>query len=621
MKSFMNKLNALFDKKLFRIVLLAVIIAAELTYTIFLFANEKHGQHSDEVWSYSIANDSKQFDFDGDDFLHRWQTTEQIRDYITVQPEERFHFDIPYKNNIHDLNPPLYYMIVHFICSFFPNQYSPWYAFSINIVSLIFTQIYLFLLSEVSFKEKRYMPFVVCLFYAVSLSSAATFIFMRMYAMMTALTVANLYYQVRVLQYDREKGLWKPVLGSFLTCYLGFMTHSIFPVIGGIATFMVCLWFLCHKQIKKCFGYGFVMLGSLALYAATFSAGVAHVFNTGEAAQTAGATYPFRSQFLLILSYMRYHLEGQFVSIFKGYVPIYISAAVICLVVISVPLCFLFRNEEWFKKLISNVKNFFVSFVKEKKFWKVFDYPFFIFAAVILAYVIVCAKVVNVQVMGDGVVRYTFCLFPLCCLCMAGVAHFVLEKIKYVKKAAIALTFVFVMAKGIYTAFLPNTFLFAYYISPDKYVDMYELFRGQRLQIYLLSGWIDVPYMPYVLGCEKVKFITIEDLLGSEDHGIDTSVTSEGSFLLLLPQTDPDLTHMTGDNAKDESMTTAGAEKALFGGAIHLDREDEDLTYAVTEEKLKDIYSELLERDDVHSIEYVCDAHAQGYAVCVYRVS
>ncbi|MBQ9209904.1 MAG: hypothetical protein IJ149_10060 [Oscillospiraceae bacterium] len=616
MKSFMNKLNALFDKKWFRIVLLAVIIAAELSYTIYLFANEKHGQHSDEVWSYAIANDSKNFEFDGDEMINRWITPDVIRDYMTVQPEERFHFGIPYHNAERDLNPPLYYMLIHFICSLFPNQYSPWYAFSLNIIALIGTQIYLFLLSEVSFKDKRYMPFVVCIFYAICRGSAATYVFMRMYAMMTTLTVANLYYQIRVLKHE-GKGLWKPVLGSFITCYLGFMTHSIFPVIGGIATFMVCLWFLCHKQIKRCFCYGFAMLGSLALYAITFFAGVSHVVNTGEASQTAGATYPFRSQFFTVLSHMTEPIVNYGFSIFEGYTHIYLTVALICILALCIPLCFLFRNEEWFRRFTSAVKKWGQDFFRDKKFWIVFDYPFVLLAAVWLSYAVVCAKVVNVVMMGDSGARYVFCTYPVICLLFAMALDFVVKKIKFVKRVAVPLSLILTSVLALSTNIFPNVFLYNYAIAEDKYHDPYDLFRGETAEIYLISDWLTVPYMPYVLGCDRIRFINEEALLNEKGHGIDTSETSDGSFLLLLLTTDPDLT--VSVNVEQDETSAQMGKATMFGGEIVMDRDVRET--AVNEKKLREIYDELLQREDVHHIEYVCDMFTQLYIVSVYRVS
>lgn len=614
MKSFMNKLNALFDKKWFRIVLLAVIIAAELSYTIYLFANEKHGQHSDEVWSYSIANSSDDFSFESPGFVDQWQTTERIRKYMTVQPEERFHFDIAYRNNITDLNPPLYYMVLHGICSFFPNQYSPWYAFSINLASLIGTQIFLYLLCCECFKEKRYMPFVVCIFYALCGGSAATYVFLRMYAPMTTLCVANLYYQMRVLHHE-GKGLWKPALGSFITCYLGFMTHSFFPVIGGIATFMVCLWFLCHKQIKRCFGYGFTMVGSLALYAITFFPGVQHVFNAGEASQTAGATYPFRSQFLSLLSYVSVFVTGFPISIFKGYTGIYVSAVLIVVVVISIPLCFLFRNEVWFKKFVSGIKDFFVSFVKERKFWKVFDYGFFLIAAVLVAYLAVGAKVINVVLMGASGPRYLFALFPLACVLISMVLYFVLSKIKYVKSVSVVVTMALVLVPAYFTLPAANAFLYNYAVEEDRYMDGAKLYKGERVEIYLPTNWLAVPFMPYVLECDEVKFLSRESFANDEDHGIDTSITSDGSFLLLLPKTGMELAL---DSMPSDITENSDKTKEILDG-IKLEGFDENIIDS--DEEVRKVFEELLEREDVHNIEYVCDMFNQMYMTSVYRVS
>ncbi len=53
--------------------------------------------------------------------------------YFAVKKNERFDYRKVWKNQKNDVHPPIYYILLHTICSFFPGKFSWWYAGSINI--------------------------------------------------------------------------------------------------------------------------------------------------------------------------------------------------------------------------------------------------------------------------------------------------------------------------------------------------------------------------------------------------------------------------------------------------------------------------------------------------------
>lgn len=111
--------------------LLILLIAVQLIYTSFCFVTKKQGCHSDEIWSYGLANSYYQpfiymkdgvfiDDMTVDDVINynEWESGEVFKDYITVQPGERFAYGSVYHNQTLDHHPPLYYMLLHTVCSF-----------------------------------------------------------------------------------------------------------------------------------------------------------------------------------------------------------------------------------------------------------------------------------------------------------------------------------------------------------------------------------------------------------------------------------------------------------------------------------------------------------------------
>ena len=120
-------------------IILAVIIILQLCYAVFVFTTQKQGYHSDELWCYGLANsyykpfvyledgiyqDDYEGGYEGSDITHKWISGDVMKKYITVQKDQRFSYDSVYHNQILDHHPPLYYFILHTICSFFPDKFS-----------------------------------------------------------------------------------------------------------------------------------------------------------------------------------------------------------------------------------------------------------------------------------------------------------------------------------------------------------------------------------------------------------------------------------------------------------------------------------------------------------------
>ena len=111
-------------------VILALIILVSLGVSVF-FLSVKQGYHEDELLTYNLANSSKQLSIGG------WNTPEDMNEYLAVTPEHRFDYAQVVRNQIIDAShPPFYYALVHTVCSFFPNVFSKWLAFAINVAMM-----------------------------------------------------------------------------------------------------------------------------------------------------------------------------------------------------------------------------------------------------------------------------------------------------------------------------------------------------------------------------------------------------------------------------------------------------------------------------------------------------
>ena len=116
---------------------LAVIIFFQIIAMMIVCSGKKE-YHIDEIYSYllsnsyhtdRIANDETKWD--------KWVSGDQYKSFITVQDGEKFAYDKVYYNNSLDCHPPLYYWVIHTVCSFFPDQFSKWFGLVVNILFLI----------------------------------------------------------------------------------------------------------------------------------------------------------------------------------------------------------------------------------------------------------------------------------------------------------------------------------------------------------------------------------------------------------------------------------------------------------------------------------------------------
>lgn len=511
---------------------LIFIIAAQLIYTAFVFHNYKDGFHSDEIWSYGLANSYYQPFIYADDGIYienisaedranfnEWLPGSVMNDYVSVQPGERFSYASVYHNQTLDHHPPLYYILLHTVCSFFPNTFSPYFGFFLNCVFLIVTQIFLFKLSRLIFKSDFY-ALLVCGFYAAGTGALSTFIFIRQYSLLTMLTVMYTYFGARLF-YDEETNLKKGLPPILITAFAAFMTHYYAIIFIGGFTAAFCLWLLIHKKLKKMFIYGGTTLLTLGIFFAAYPAAIMQLSNNVFDGQHIMGYF---AQMRYFVMYLLRNSMGIRMYIYKSATPYYILAVLFSLVVISIPLCFLFRNEEWFKKFIQSAKGHLL-YIKDMLL-KGDRFPIIILLAGITELFVV-NKVVSIMSMGIYAQRYIFNIFPfgsLMAVYAVKLLIFILPKIKKYAKPVVAVV-VALLAVNIH---LIETSPFTI-DSPTRFQKISADFTGKNcLFVFEHQYSIAVPFTifsAYSHGTDNVFYTSYDtiddyrdDILG---HGID----------------------------------------------------------------------------------------------------
>ncbi len=434
-------------------IILAMIIVVGLSSIIYCFSVKKEGWHSDEVWSYGFANSYYEKDIyknsDGTARnINEWVDGSVLRDYVEVNDGEQFKFDSVYNNQVEDLSPPLHSMILHAICSLFPDTFSWWYSFSINIVAYIIAMIYLYKLCVVLKNEK--LGLICCFMYGISLAARDTYIYLRMYAMCTALTLVYMYNVVRWLKReDSQRIFTKNLIGVFVTTLLMFWTHYYMISLVGAMTLCICLGLLCSKQIRNALIYGGMQLASLAVSFGLFPSVVKMFFSHQDSmstyVETTTSNIHFSVKIRILLNFISYKLFGFYIPVTNDLLWLrVIILATIMIIIVLLPLAFLLRST----KLIANIK------LMVKKFWRKITALFVasekIYIALIIAIacqIVVVAQTSQVYEMGSAENRYLMYIYPLVTLLIGVVVY---DLVRLIRKRKVAIVSLVVVLTGVF---------------------------------------------------------------------------------------------------------------------------------------------------------------------------
>ncbi|MCM1323611.1 MAG: hypothetical protein NC218_05575 [Acetobacter sp.] len=213
-------------------VLFFILLVLNIGMVLFHYG-QKDGFHIDEIFSFGHANstqgaflaptvESHFYEKDVSVLYNQWFDGKVFHNYITVQPEEQFRYGHIFENLKKSTHPPLYYMLLHTVCSFFPEQFSKWFGAGVNIALWVALLIMLFKLAELLL-EDEFLAMMAVTFYAFSEAGIDTVLYIRMYILQTLFAVCLLYEIVKMLKENEADN--KRLFLIFLYSSLGMLTQ------------------------------------------------------------------------------------------------------------------------------------------------------------------------------------------------------------------------------------------------------------------------------------------------------------------------------------------------------------------------------------------------------------
>lgn len=416
------------DKKYYAALFLVILI--QCIYITVIFATQKQGYHSDELWNYGFANSTDGAHIYKEDVgltsknVNEWVSSETLKDYISVGTDEIFSYATVYHNAEHDYNPPLGYMLLHFLCSFFPGTWSKWYCFILNIICFIITQIYLSALVS-GITGRKEAGILASLFYGFTMGSVNISIFLRIYAPAVMFGVMLIYYAGEFYNKRKEQKRNAALLiKMFIVTLAGCLTVHLFLPFAFIITAMYCLYYLFTKRFKYMLKYGFTMAASVAASFAIFPLTVYNVFLGSDTYSYMTKRFNPKMQFKIYMSYITNDLFGIHTSRWETMTMTYIAYALLIIIFFAVPVCFLLRNNERFRESVRRFRDSVIIFAKKIK-----NFPYTLLVLVVtIAFMIVIASYrTSVYAMGRYCTRYLFMIYPL----LAAVAVVIVYTLLY----------------------------------------------------------------------------------------------------------------------------------------------------------------------------------------------
>lgn len=234
--------------------------------TSVFFGHIKQGYFLDELFSYGLSNSTRggyvQDYFPEGDIRGNIITPELIEDYLTVQPAERFSYVSVYRNQIKDCHSPFYYMLLHTVCSFFPDRISKWFGLGLNIALMALVTVMVYIISLELYQSTKVATSVSFL-YALSQLAISLTMLIRMYALQTLLimVLAKL-----VLDIYNEKNSKRTYVLYLFTVLLGALSQYQFLFFAFYVTLFLVIVSAKRKRIKTVMAVAGSSLGGVALF-------------------------------------------------------------------------------------------------------------------------------------------------------------------------------------------------------------------------------------------------------------------------------------------------------------------------------------------------------------------
>ena len=245
---------------------------------LFFYGLQKPNLFIDEWWSYNLANGRPSIITGiSEEWLGKPILQSFWNEIVTVKSQDMFDFHWVWENQIRDVHPPLYYLLLHILCGFWNGEFSLIPGLIINLIFFVGTQYLLWCLSLNLFNGDRRFAILVIALYGFSLGGMSAALSIRMYMMLTFFVTLMVYINIRIIQSSRRFN-YLIILCCVHIC--GFLTQYYYIIYAFFAALPVLYKLLRDgkaERYQSLIVYCFLSLVSLFVCWLIFPAFLTHI--------------------------------------------------------------------------------------------------------------------------------------------------------------------------------------------------------------------------------------------------------------------------------------------------------------------------------------------------------
>ncbi len=241
--------------------------------SIFIILLKKQ-MHVDEFFSYGSANHIGSMHIEIEDGRTYVPSNVPYLNYMTADQNNRYNYINVWRNQAEDVHPPLYYAVLHTICSMFPGRFSFWFAGAINIAFGVMTLYVLRKLFRL-YCGKDAPVNLLSVIYVVSAGVMSSISFFRMYTMAMFFVTWTAFCFADAVGKARNVRFYAAIAAVSV---LGALTHYYCIAYLVLTCFIFGIYLLSDKKYKELGLFVGSMLGAGGLSILIFPSIVKHIF-------------------------------------------------------------------------------------------------------------------------------------------------------------------------------------------------------------------------------------------------------------------------------------------------------------------------------------------------------
>lgn len=418
------------------IIMVMILLLIQIVFMLW-FCEKKENFYMDEIWTYGLSNSNYEpFINWRSDYVGTWHSPDYYLDYLETHEQTRFNYRSVFYNQTQDVHPPLYYVLMHTVCSCFPNMFSKWFGLFLNVFLFLLSSIILYRLSRDIFPQGMLALLPNCL-WGFSIGAVSTVVFIRMYMMLTLFVLLFLYAHTHYIYRNHIE------LRYLFFCYCvtigGVLTQYYFLFFAFVLTAFTCLVFFVQKKYQIFLQYGLsVLLGVITAFG-IFPSALNHLFvgyRGEEAVSNISNMSRLKSQIDGYISIVSSQLLGSK----KIVILFYLGVLVLAIYLFNKLVC---------KFRVSNVSEYHI--IIEASWWPASQTRISINETAVSTYALFISTigyfVMVALVSPDITSRYIYCCYPLVALIICIVFSWIFNRIHitYRIKGLLAYGLVFVL--------------------------------------------------------------------------------------------------------------------------------------------------------------------------------